>query len=156
LSTKTQQQQIEWRRDRVIELSSQGFTQSDIARVLQVDRSLISRDMTYIRQQARENLQKHIHETVPEEYQKCMVGINQVLQKAWLIVSRTADERVRLQALSLIDQCNSHKMDMVTNGAIITGALEYVNGKAEKLVSKQSQERREWKEEQEQEQEGVF
>jgi hypothetical protein len=26
-------------------------------------------------------------------------------------------------------------MDMVTNGAIITGALDYANGKAEKLVS---------------------
>jgi hypothetical protein len=29
LSTKTQQ--VEWRRDRVLELSSQGFSQSDIA-----------------------------------------------------------------------------------------------------------------------------
>jgi hypothetical protein len=70
---------------------------------------------------------------MPIEYQKCMVGINQVLGMCWAIVGRTNDEKVRLQALALIDQCNSHKMDMVTNGAIITGALDYVNGKAEKL-----------------------
>jgi hypothetical protein len=149
-----QQQQICWRRDRVIELSSQGFSQSEIARILQIDKGVISRDMTYLRQQAQERLKTHIEKTMPIEYQKCMVGINQVLQKAWYIVSRTADERVRLQALSLIDQCNSHKMELVTNGSIVSDALQYVNGKAEKLVSKQSQERREGKEEQEQE--GVF
>jgi hypothetical protein len=70
---------MEWRRDRVLELSSQGFTQSDIASVLQVDKSIINRDLAYLRQQARENLQHHIHETIPQEYQKAMTGINQVL-----------------------------------------------------------------------------
>ena len=40
--SKAQQQQIEWRRDRVLELSSQGFTQSDITTMLQVDKSPIS------------------------------------------------------------------------------------------------------------------
>jgi hypothetical protein len=34
LSTKTQQ--VEWRRDRVLELSSQGFSQSDIVTMLKV------------------------------------------------------------------------------------------------------------------------
>jgi transcriptional regulator len=44
LISKVQQQQVDWRRDRVLELSSQGFSQSDIANVLHVDRSIISRD----------------------------------------------------------------------------------------------------------------
>jgi hypothetical protein len=52
---------------------------------------------------------------------------------SWYIANTTADERVRLQALALIDQCNTHKMEMVTNGAIVSDALKYVNGKAEKL-----------------------
>lgn len=51
----------------------------------------------------------------------------------WAVVGRTNDERVRLQALALIDQCNAHKMEMVTNGSIVSDALKYVNGKAEKL-----------------------
>jgi orotate phosphoribosyltransferase-like protein len=126
-------QQIEWRRDRVLELSSQGFGQSDIATVLQVDKSIISRDVAYLRHEAQEKIKTHIEKTMPEEYQKGMVSIDQVLRITWSIVSKTADERVRLQALALIDQCNSHKMDMVTNGAIITDALKYVNGKADKL-----------------------
>jgi predicted transcriptional regulator len=68
LISKVQQLQMEWRRDRVLELSSQGFSQSDIANVLHVDKSIISRDMAYLKQQARENLQHHIHETIPAEY----------------------------------------------------------------------------------------
>jgi uncharacterized membrane protein YukC len=64
-----------------------------------------------------------------------MIGINQVLAMCWSIAGRTNDEKVRLQALALINQCNTHKMDMVTNGAIITGALTYVNGKTRELGS---------------------
>jgi transcriptional regulator len=57
LSTKTQQQ-IEWRREKVLELSSQGHSQRDIADTLHVNKSIISRDMAYLKQQANENL-KH-------------------------------------------------------------------------------------------------
>jgi hypothetical protein len=133
LISKVQQQQISWRRDRILELQAQGFNQSDIATVLQIDKSIISRDMAYLRQQAQQKIKTHIEKTMPEEYQKGMVAIDQVLRITWGIVSKTADEKVRLQALALIDQCNSHKMDMVTNGSIIKDALTYVNGKAEKL-----------------------
>jgi hypothetical protein len=131
LSTKTQQ--VEWRRDRVLELSSQGFTQSDIATMLQMDKSIISRDMAYLRDQAQENLQKHIHQTIPEEYQKATTGINQVLRMCWPIVSKTDDEKTKLQALSLINDCNKYKIDLSTNGVVVTDAIKYVNGKMDHL-----------------------
>jgi IS30 family transposase len=126
-------QQVEWRRDRVLELSSQGFSQSDIATVLQVDKSIISRDMAHIRREAQENLQNHIHETIPQEYQKAMTGINQVLRMCWYIVSKTEDEKTKLQALSLINDCNKYKIDLSTNGVVITDAIKYVNGKMDHL-----------------------
>lgn len=99
LSTKTQQ--IEWRRDQVLELSSQGLTQSEIATVLRVDKSIIGRDVAYPRQQAQENLKYHIQNKLPEEYQKCMVGINQVLKRCWSIVSKDIDNKTKLDALRL-------------------------------------------------------
>ena len=53
MSTKMQQNQIiEWRRAKVMELLSKDETnQSEIARTLQVDKSIICRDITYMRQQ---------------------------------------------------------------------------------------------------------
>jgi hypothetical protein len=89
--------------------------------------------MTYIRQQAQEHLKTHIEQRMPEEYHKVEVSITQVLKKAWKIVDKTADERIRLQALALIRDCNNTKMDMMTNGVVVSDAVKYVNGKAEKL-----------------------
>ena len=130
LNTKMQQQ-IEWRRDRVLELSSQGLTLSDIATMLHVDKSIIRRDVAYLREQAQKNLKTHIQDKLPEEYQKCIVGINQVS------VSKDVDDKTRLQALALINDCNKYKMFSVdnkqschnrstTNGVVITYAIKYV------------------------------
>jgi DNA-binding transcriptional regulator LsrR (DeoR family) len=91
LNSKMQQQQIEWRRAKVLELSSQGHNQIEIATNLQVDRSIVSRDMAYLRQKAHENLKIHIQDKLPEEYQNCMVGINQVLKICWEIVNKSRE-----------------------------------------------------------------
>jgi DNA-binding transcriptional regulator LsrR (DeoR family) len=54
-----QQQQIEWCRAKVIEMLSKGKSnQSEIARVLQIDRSVICRDLSYLRQQSKNNIRK--------------------------------------------------------------------------------------------------
>ena len=56
---------LEWRRSKVLELSSQGYTQSDIAKTLQVSQPSVNRDLAYIAKQAQENLQTHIQQTLP-------------------------------------------------------------------------------------------
>ena len=81
MTSEMKQQQIEWRRAKVLELSSQGYAEREIAEKLQpIALVIIHRDLVHLRQQAQENLQKHIHEVVPEEYQKCMVGMKQNLK----------------------------------------------------------------------------
>jgi hypothetical protein len=121
-----------------MELSSQGFNQSDIAFALKVDRSIICRDVAYLRHQAQENLQHHIHEVIPAEYEKAMNSLNQVLRLTWAIVSKTPDEKTRLQAMSLITECNKYKIDLATNGTIVTDALNCVQGKMESLNNNNS------------------
>jgi hypothetical protein len=133
LISKTQQQQIEWRRDRVMELSSQGFSQSDKATVLHVDKSIISRDVAYLKRQAQDNLQHHIHETIPAEYQKACNTLNQLLRMTWSIISKTEDEKTRLQALALINDVNKYRTELVTNGVIVNDALRIVQSKLEHL-----------------------
>ena len=98
------QDQIEWRRSQVLELSSQGQTERQIATVLQVGKTTVHKDLAYLSRQAKENLKKHIQDKLPEDNQKSMVGINQVLNIAWSIVNKSAgvDDKTRLQALALI------------------------------------------------------
>lgn len=79
---------LEWRRSKVLELSSQGHSQPEIARILQISQPTVNRDILYLRQQAQENLQKHIQQKLPEEYQRCLAGLNQVLKLSWDIANR--------------------------------------------------------------------
>ena len=68
MSTKMQQI-IEWRRAKVMELLSKGESnQSEIARILQVDKSIICRDIAYLRQQSKANIKN----TLTNGYQKNM------------------------------------------------------------------------------------
>jgi predicted transcriptional regulator len=126
---------LEWRRNKVLELSSQGLTQSEIATVLKITQPTVNKDLTSIKKQAAANLQRHIQETLPHEYQKCMVGINQVLKMTWSIISKTVDDKTSLQALALINDCNKYKMDLTTNGVVITDAIKFVQTNKEKLMS---------------------
>jgi DeoR/GlpR family transcriptional regulator of sugar metabolism len=76
MSTKMQQI-IEWRRTKVMELLSKGESnQSEIARILQVDKSIICRDIAYIRQQSKTKIKKYIDQRLPEEYEKCLLELN--------------------------------------------------------------------------------
>jgi DNA-directed RNA polymerase specialized sigma24 family protein len=50
--SNTKMGQVEWRRNKVQELSVKGFNQADISRLLKIPKSTISRDIEYLRQQA--------------------------------------------------------------------------------------------------------
>jgi DNA-binding MarR family transcriptional regulator len=73
-----------------MELLSKGESnQSEIARILQVDKSIVCRDIAYLRQQAKENIKKYIDERLPEEYEKCLVGLNAITKEAWNTAQQT-------------------------------------------------------------------
>lgn len=92
-----------------------------------MDKSVISRDIAHLRHRARKNLKRHIHQTIPEEYQKACNTLNQVLRMTWAIVSKTEDEKTRLQALVLINDVNKYRTELVTNGVIVNDALLIVS-----------------------------
>ncbi|MFL6461963.1 MAG: helix-turn-helix domain-containing protein, partial [Nitrososphaeraceae archaeon] len=97
----TKMQQVEWRRRHVFELSSKGQSQTEIARTLQISESTISRDLDYLREQAKTNIKRYIDERLPEEYEKCLVGLNTITKEAWNTANQTEDRREKIQALSL-------------------------------------------------------
>jgi predicted transcriptional regulator len=151
--TKNTDKQIQWRRTKVLELSSQGNTQSDIAKTLHVGEATVSRDISSLREQAQLNLKTHINDKLPEEYQNCMTGINQVLKICWEIVNKSrsvnndngqtvtmTDNKTVLQALALINDCNKYKMDLTTNGVVITDAIKFVKTNKEKLTTMSTKE----------------
>jgi hypothetical protein len=149
MSSQMQQHERDWRRSKVLELSSQGHSEREIASTLQMHPTTVHRDLAFLRRQAQENLKTHIQERLPEQYQNCMTGINQVLKICWEIVNKSRnldnnngngqtmtviDNKTVLQALALINDCNKYKMDLTTNGVVITDAIKFVQTNKEKLT----------------------
>src|SRR2546423_12531161 len=73
-----QEQQVQWRRDKVQELCSKGYSQREGSQVLQVRLATVNRDISCLRNQAKDNIKKYIDERLPEEYEKCLVGLNAI------------------------------------------------------------------------------
>jgi predicted transcriptional regulator len=84
---------LEWRTSKVSELASQGYNQSEISKILQISQPTINRDMSYLRQQAKANIKKYIDERLPEEYEKCLVGLNAITREAWNTAQNTEDKK---------------------------------------------------------------
>ncbi|MFL6396794.1 MAG: hypothetical protein ACJ706_06520 [Nitrososphaeraceae archaeon] len=53
MSSEMEQQQVEWRRDKVQGLCSKGYSQREISQTLQVGLATVNRDISYLRDQAK-------------------------------------------------------------------------------------------------------
>ncbi len=130
IDKEKERDRIDWRRSKVRELSSQGNSQREIAQVLQVSNGTVNKDLFILRQQAKDNIKKYIDERLPEEYEKCLVGINSILKEAWSTAQQTEDKRERIQALSLAKECYTMKLDLLTNAIVVDDAIRFVSSKA--------------------------
>jgi hypothetical protein len=90
-SLKYEKENIELRRGKVLELDADGFSQHDIATRLNCSVGLINSDLQYIRAQAKENIRLYIEDKLPEEYNKCLVGLNSTIRESRIIKERTED-----------------------------------------------------------------
>ena len=109
------QEEIRWRRDKILELSSRGNSEREIASTLQISPATAHRDIAYLNQLAKENISKYIDEKLPAEYQKCLVGITAIMKESWNTAASAETEggansrRDKLQALSLAKECYAMK-----------------------------------------------
>jgi hypothetical protein len=115
-----QQNQVQWRRDKVQELCSKGHSQREISQVLQVGLATVNRDISYLRNQANTN-----------EYEKCLVGLTAITKEAWNTAQSTEDKREKIQAISLAKECYSMKMDLLTNAIVVDDAIRSVSQKSQ-------------------------
>jgi hypothetical protein len=76
-----------------------------------------------------------------------MAGHKQVLKESWDIADKSkdynndngqtttmTDDRTRIQALALANDCYKYIMDLTTNGVVITDAIKFVQTNKKKLT----------------------
>lgn len=108
------------RQAKVLMLHSKGFSQSEIARQLNVNQSTISRDLAEIRNKARKSLDTYVKEEIPNEFQIYISGLNQIIKNLWEIVEDKQNPKIsvkdRAYILSLLMQCYSKRIEMLIGG----------------------------------------
>jgi hypothetical protein len=100
---------------------------------LQIAKGTVSDNLAYLRKQAQQELHNHIHEVIPYEYRKAMMGLKLNLKQTLEIAESAADPRTKVEARRIANDCYRYIMDLVTNGVVVTDAIKYVNGKMEHL-----------------------
>lgn len=122
---------IDLRREKVLELTSQGYSQRQIASMLHVSNGTVGYDQIFLRHKAKENIKNYIDERLPEEYEKCLVGINTITREAWSTSKQeNIDNKEKIQALSLAKECYSMKLDLLTNATVVDDAIRFVSDKS--------------------------
>ena len=66
--------QLEWRRSKVAELDSQGHSQPEIARILQVSIGTVNRDLSILRQQAKDNIKRYMTKDCQKNMRNVLLG----------------------------------------------------------------------------------
>jgi hypothetical protein len=87
-------------------------------------------------QQSKTNIRKYIDYLLPEEYEKCLVGLNAITKEAWNAAQSADDKREKIHALSLAKECYSMKTDLLTNATVVDDAIRFIsqNSKGDKSI----------------------
>ena len=104
--------------------------------MLQLNKSTICKDISFLREQAIKTIKNHIEDRLPYEYNKCLQGLEEIIKESWIIatkVDKTGDTKDKLQSLALIKECYSTKMDLLTNASLLNDSIRFVESTKEKL-----------------------
>ena len=126
---QVQQNLIHWCRSQVVQLLSRGKTLTQIAEILRVDRSTITRDYHFIRENADDVMRNYLVETVPFELTKFLARLNSISDEAWKMVEKAekeGDMRTKFQALSLAQKAALQIIDVLTNNkSLVEDAMRF-------------------------------
>ncbi len=111
---RKKQQQLEWRRQRVLTLLVEDYSQNEIASILQVNPASISKDVAYLKDQSRLLLRTYLKETFPLEYQQALITLKSLRREAReMLRKHETDERVKARLLLVIKDITESIMNLV-------------------------------------------
>jgi hypothetical protein len=100
----------------IISLYSKGLNQTEKASELGIDQSTVSRDLQFIKQEAKKKIEKYLNEDILFEYLRYMAGSNEVTRQLWDIVQHEENTKDKMNALSLLMQCYNKRLEILIGG----------------------------------------
>lgn len=141
---RKKQQQLEWRRERVLALLAEDYSQNEIASILQVSPASISKDVAYLKDRARLLLRTHLKETFPLEYQQALVTLKSIRREAREMLRKPeTDERVKTRLFTVIKDITESIMNLVLKGDAIDDAVSFMEDKTMETIEQMKNIKRE-------------
>ena len=124
LNARMVQDQLKWRRDKVREYSIKGYTQRDIAAELKIPLMNVNRDLKYLRQQSKHNIEHYIDEYLPAEFHHCLDALNMIVKEMWSL--NPENNRELMQSRSLIKECCAMRIELLSNATVVDRAIKFL------------------------------
>lgn len=113
VSSTKYQNQIAWRRNKVKELITRGYSQFEISRELHISQPTISRDVQYLEKgfaKSPKNYSKRLYST----FESTMMGYDELIKKLWTIIdSKRTDDKERIKAITLLAQYYRQRLELI-------------------------------------------
>jgi predicted transcriptional regulator len=100
------------------------MTHEEIAYELQVSRTSITSDIQYLHNQ--ESIKEYTTKHLPEQYQVCLIALDEIIKRAFDILESSEDNREKLQAMELFKDTHLVKPESLSNATTIDSALNYI------------------------------
>jgi IS30 family transposase len=110
---------IEERRRKVASFLAQSFTETEIAKELDVDQSTISRDVKALKELSQKFVYNLAKSDLAYYYKQCIDGIEEAKREAWKIYHNNNNEvsvKEKLCALKLIVESNEARFKLLSEG----------------------------------------
>jgi len=125
--TTLKQKEMMWRQQKVIELAADGYTEREIATRLKISDTTIHRDLTLLKQQAKEQIRSYIQDKVPFEYHKTLEGLSSITKSMANIIANSTDNKEIMQASTIKMQAYNMRMELVSNANLVYEAIGLVD-----------------------------
>jgi hypothetical protein len=81
------------------------------------------------------NITRYVDERLPEEYEKCLVGLNSILKEAWTMSQADDNKSDKIKALALTKECYAMKLELLINATVVDDAIRFVASHAAPTTS---------------------
>lgn len=126
--------------DKVIELISKGKNLTQIAEILKVDVSTISRDYQYIGENANSILVNFFVEILPLEVTKCLSRLTSISDEAWKMAEQAdkeGDMKTKATAMLLARKAALDVLNVITDNHLLIDKAYEVKKEEEKKIKEQ-------------------
>ena len=108
----------------MLSLHTKGLTQKEIAEKLDLNQSTVSRDLHYIRQNARTYIENYLQNDIPFEFQSILRGLDEIIKTIWNTVEdQEIAAKEKYNFLNLLASLYTKRIQLLIGG----DPKEYLN-----------------------------